>query len=219
MRIFIASLLFTLASPPALSAQTSVPPHQATNLKDTSGLKPPAGSSVAVIEYEDLECPYCAHAFPLVHAAVKRYRIPIEEYDFQIPGHAWSHEAAIFAHYLQAKASTEIALEFRREVFATQSRIASKDDLLHFEESFMKEHGRPMPSPIDPTGQFDREVNESTAQGLKLGIVETPTIFVVTPSHWIQVKDVDSMDEAIQQAEAPSAHAAPAAEGAAPPHH
>ena len=36
--------------------------------QDTSMLKPPAGAKVAIYEFDDLECPACAHALPIVHA-------------------------------------------------------------------------------------------------------------------------------------------------------
>lgn len=39
-------------------------PAPFTNVKDSSMLKPPAGYRVAVLEWEDLECPDCARAFP-----------------------------------------------------------------------------------------------------------------------------------------------------------
>jgi hypothetical protein len=202
---------FLLALAPAFaSAQTSLPPNQVTNFRDTSSFKPPAGVKVAVIEYEDLECPACANAFPTVHAAVNHYHIPIQENDFQIPTHHWSHQAAIFAHYLKAKVSPELAEEFRRETFASQMRIGSLDDLHNWEESFMKAHGKQMPFVVDPTGQFDREVSATTAQGQKIGIMETPTIIVVSPTRWIQVKDPQEMYAAIDQAQA-DASKAPAA--------
>ncbi len=201
LRLLAPAVLLSLASL-AVSAQTSVPPNQVTSFKDTSSFKPPAGAKVAIIEYEDLECPACAHAFPSVHAAVNHYHIPIAEYDFQIPSHMWSHDAAIFAHYLKAKVSPELAEEFRRETFASQYRIASKDDLHNWEQQFMKDHGKQMPFVVDPTGQFDHEINASTAEGQKIGVAETPTIIVVTPTHWIQVKDVSEMYAAIDQAEA-----------------
>ncbi|MGI4831773.1 MAG: DsbA family protein [Janthinobacterium lividum] len=208
-RLLAPALLFSLA-PLALSAQTSVPPNQVTAYKDTSLLKPPAGAKVAIIEYEDLECPACAHAFPIVHAAVGHYHIALQENDFQIPGHPWSHEAAIFAHYLKAKVSPESAEEYRREVFASQFRIESKEDLRNFTQTFMTQHGKQMPFVVDPTGEYDHEVNASTAQGLKLGVMQTPTIVVVTPTHWIDVKDVSQLYAAIDQAEAEGSHAAPA---------
>ncbi len=212
--LFSATLLsiasLAAVTTPAVSAQTSVPPNQLQAFKDTSLLKPPAGAKVAVIEYEDLECPACAHAFPIVHAAVNHYKIPLEEYDFQIQGHIWSHEAAIFAHYLKAKVSPPLAEEYRREVFASQYRIASKDDLHNFTQSFMTKAGKQMPFVVDPTGQFDREVNTTTDQGIKLGLQHTPTIVVVTPTKWIEVADVAQMYAAIDQAEVDAAKAAPA---------
>lgn len=206
-RLLVPALLLS-AAPLVLPAQSVVPPNssQATPFKDTALLKPPAGAKVAVIEYEDLECPACAHAFPIVHTAVSHYHVPLQEYDFQIPGHAWSHDAAIFSHYLKAKVSPELAEEFRREVFASQTRIASRDDLHNFELSFMSQHGKQIPFVVDPTGEFDREVNASTAQGGKLGLNHTPTIVVVTPTHWIEVVDVSGIDQAIEQAQAEASH-------------
>ena len=93
----------------AAGAQTSVPPNQVSPFADTSMLQPPAGAKVAIIEWEDLECPYCAHAFPVVQAAVKRYKIPLVRYDIHIPSHMWSHEAALYARYLEDRVSPELA--------------------------------------------------------------------------------------------------------------
>ncbi len=183
-------------------AQSSMPPNQVSPLKDTRSLKPPDGAKVALIEFEDMECPYCARAFPIVHAAAKRYQLPLEECDFQLAYHPWSHQAAICAHYLKAKVSPVLAEEYRREVFASQARIASPDDLQNFTASFMGQHGQKLPFVMDPTGQFDREIAETTARGKAVGIPETPSIFVVTAERWIQVRDVALLEQAIQQAEA-----------------
>ena len=190
-------------------AQTSVPPNQVTPLRDTSSLRPPPGVKVAIIEYEDLECPFCARAFPVVHAAAKHYQIPIVECDFQIDYHHWSHDAAICAHYLKAKVSPALAEEYRREVFATQYQIASQDDLHRFTQTFLQQHGQQMPFVMDPIGKFKQEIDETTAQGKKIGLRETPSIFVVTGDHWIEVRDPNHLYEAIDQAEAEATHIAP----------
>ena len=207
-RFWIACFALTVCCASAL-AQTSVPPNQVSPLKDTSSLKAPSGAKVAIIEYEDLECPYCAKAFPIVHAAAKHYQIPIIECDYQIAYHHWSHDAAICAHYLKAKVSPALAEEYRREVFASQLRIASRDDLRSFTQIFFNQHGQSMPFVMDPTGQYAREINETTAQGNRIGIGETPSIFVVTNDHWIQVKDAFRLDEAIEQAEAEATRGGP----------
>jgi protein-disulfide isomerase len=193
-----------LLSLPAISAraQISVPPNQVDHFKDTSMLVPPPGAKVALIEWEDLECPACAHAFPFVHMALDHYHIPFVRYDFHIPGHMWSHQAALYARYLQDKVSPELATEYRREVFASQFKIASPDDLTRFTQEFFAKHGKQLPFVLDPTGQLEREVNADNALGLKLGLVETPTIVVATTKGWIQVKDVSDLYQAIDQAEA-----------------
>ena len=208
-RFWIACAVLTVCSTTTF-AQTSVPPNQVSPLKDTSSLRPPSGARVAIIEYEDLECPFCAKAFPIVHAAAKQHQIPIIECDYQIGYHHWSHDAAICAHYLKAKVSLALAEEYRREVFASQLRIASRDDLHSFTQAFFNRYRQQMPFVMDPTGQYDREINETTAQADRIGIRETPSIFVVTNDHWIQVKDPLHLDEAIDQAETEAAHQATA---------
>jgi protein-disulfide isomerase len=197
------------------AAQTSVPPNQVSPYKDTSILKPPAGTKVAVIEWEDLECPACAHAFPIVHEAVAKYHLPLERHDFLIPGHIWSRTAAIYARWMQDTFGMDVATDFRRQVFASQFRIASQDDLKQFTESYLKTHGgKSLPFVVDPSGKFTREVDADSALGDKLGLRETPTIIVVTNHHWIQVKDVMQLYTAIDQAQAEAAH-----EGGAPALH
>ena len=184
-------------------AQTSVPPNQESVFADTSMLQPPAGAKVAIIEWEDLECPYCAHAFPLVQAAVKRYRIPLVRYDIHIPSHMWSHEAALYARYLEDRVSPELATEYRRELFASQEKIANKDDLDRFTKAFFAAHGKELPLLIDPTGQLEREVTAGDALGHRLTAkMYTPMIIVVTPTAWIEARDVAELDKAIVMAEA-----------------
>jgi protein-disulfide isomerase len=209
-RLLAASLFVSLAAVSAsvsISAQVSVPPNQVTHFTDTSMLKPPAGAKIAVLEWEDLECPACAHAFPIVHAALKDYAakgvyIPLVRRDFQIPGHIWSHEASIYARYLQDKVSPDLATDYRRLIFSSQFRIASKDDLNRITNEFFQSHGKQLPFVIDPTGQLEKEVTADKDLGLKLGLQETPTLIVVTPQGWIQVKDVMQLDTAIDMARA-----------------
>jgi protein-disulfide isomerase len=202
----------------AAVAQTSMPPNQVDHFTDTTMLKPPAGAKLAIVEWEDLECPACAHAFPFVHAAVGQYKIPLVEYDFLIPGHIWSHPAALYARYMKDKISPQIAEDYRRQVFAAQYRIASQDDLVNFTKQFFSQHGKQMPFVVDPTGQYEKQVQADVDLGKKLGLQFTPTIVIVTPHRWIQVKDVSQLDAAIDQAKAwvaepatASAHKAPTA--------
>lgn len=205
-RLLIAAFAFSLfAGLTAASAQTSAPPNTGNTFKDTSLLKPPAGSRVAIIEFEDLECPACARAFPMVHAAVDHYKIPYIRHDFPLAMHVWSFDAAVIARYMQDKINPGIAEEYRRSVFAAQTSIASKDDLRNFTQKFFQAHGAAMPFVIDPSGQFTKEVKADFAIGERIGLSQTPTIWVVTPSHWVQVTDPTMLYQTIDAALAETA--------------
>ena len=142
---------------------------QGDTFKDTSMIKPPAGAKVAIYEFMDLECPACAHAYPIVHAAAAHFNIPLIQRDFPLTGHIWSRDAAIWARYLQDKVSPAIGEEYRGKVFAAQLGINSKDDLLSFTRNFFQQHGLQLPFVPDPTGQLAREVQADKALGDQIG--------------------------------------------------
>ena len=205
----LATLTLT-ASVFSAHGQMSAPPNTANNFKDTSLLKPPAGSRVAIIEFEDLECPACAKAFPMVHAAAEHYKIPLIRRDFPLKMHLWSFDAAVTARYLQDKVNPGIADEYRRAVFAAQTSIASKDDLRNFTQRFFQAHGATMPFVVDPQGTLAKEVQSDELLGERIGLSQTPTIWVVTAKSWVQVTDPTLLYQTIDGALAETASAAPA---------
>src|SRR5882757_4435041 len=139
MNRLVLAVALLLALP--LSALAQSGPY-----RDTSMLRAPAGVPVAIYEFEDLECPACAHAFPIVHAAVEKYKIPLIRRDFPLGGaHIWSFDAAVIARYIQDKISPQAADEYRRAVFASQASIATKEDLNAFSMKYFKSHGWAMP--------------------------------------------------------------------------
>ncbi len=165
-------------------------------------LKPPAGSKVAIYKFEDLECPACSHAYPIVHAAADHYKIPIIRRDFPLKMHIWSRDAAITARYLQDKVSPAVAEEFRGAVFAAQTSIASKDDLAAFTRKFFQSHKLNQPFVIDPSGLFSAEVQADYTLGERIGITQTPTIWVVSQKNWVQVTDMNQLYSTIDNMEA-----------------
>jgi protein-disulfide isomerase len=182
-----AAILLTVpASIPALA-------QSAANYRDTSMLRAPAGVPVAIYEFEDLECPACAHAFPIVHAAVEKYKIPLIRRDFPLKMHVWSFDAAVIARYIQDKISPQAAEDYRRAVFANQISIASKEDLNAFTQKYFQQHGRVMPFVVDPSGLFTAEVRADQTLGERINLYQTPSIFIVTQKGYTEVKDVTEL--------------------------
>ncbi len=154
-----------------------------------------------------MQCPFCAYAFPIVRAAAAKAKVPIVHYDFMIPGHQWSPTAEVFARYLRDKVSAELELEYRREVFVKQMTIAGPDDLDRFTRAFIAAHHKTMPMVVDPTGRFKKEVQADHDLGLKMGLMKTPEIFVVTRTRWIDVANINELEAAITTAQAEAAKA------------
>jgi len=146
---------------------------------DPTALHPPAGARVAIVEFDDLQCPACAAANPILKAAAAKYHIPWIRHDFLIPYHNWSRIAAINARWFDQK-SKAIGDDYRNQVFANQNSIYNPDSLNQFTQNFAKSHGLALPFAIDPQGKFIAEINADSDLARRTGIKSTPTVFIVT---------------------------------------
>ena len=162
---------------PAARAQFGEPPT--TQVHDASALKPPAGAKVAIVEFEDLECPDCARANPLLKDAADKYHIPWIRHDFPLPMHSWSFQAAVNARFFDTK-SPALGNEYRDSVFASQISIETPDQLRQFTQKFADAHKIVLPWAVDPMGKLEQEVKADFALGQRIGIEHTPTIWIVT---------------------------------------
>lgn len=185
---------------------------------DASSLRPPKGANVALVVFEDLQCPDCARAAPLVQEAVRTYKIPLVRHDFPLPKHNWAFDAAVLARYFDTQ-SKKLGDEFREYVFTQQPGI-TPENLRGHGEKFAAANGMALPFLIDRDGQLAAKVKADLALGQRVGIEHTPTIYVVsnrtTGPPFIEVVDrsqlfslIDNMKrEAEAQAASRPAHAA-----------
>ncbi|MBZ5721705.1 MAG: DsbA family protein [Acidobacteriia bacterium] len=149
-------------------------PAQETN----PALRPPKGAKVAIVVFEDLQCPDCRRAAPLVAQAGKTYKIPVVRHDFPLPMHNWSFDAAVIARYFDAH-SKQMGVDFRDYIFEHQPEI-TPDNLRGFAEKFAADHKVDLPFVVDPQGKLAAEVTKDKNLGNSVGIEHTPTIYVVS---------------------------------------
>ncbi len=164
---------------------------------DTSMLRPPKGSKVALIVFEDLECPQCARAAPLVHEAAKQYNIPLVQYDFPLRQHPWSMEAAVNARYFDTK-SQKLGDEYRLYIFANQSGI-TKQNLRGITEKWAEDHKLTLPFVVDPSGELTAKVEADRSVGNRIPIDHTPTIYIVSETgRGVTVQEVSDLSQLYQ---------------------
>jgi len=168
---------------------------------DTSMLQPPAGAKVAIVVFEDLECPDCARAAPLLHDAAKAYNIPLVQHDFPLPQHPWSFEAAVNARYFDTK-SKKIGDDYRLYIFQNQPYV-TKQNLRGYTEKFAEQNKVVMPFVVDSTGDLAAKVKADYQLGQRLPVDHTPTIYVVSNSAhgtpFVEVKDRTQLYQLIEQ--------------------
>jgi protein-disulfide isomerase len=207
----LAAAALVFAAAVQAHAQFGAPPT--TPVHDTSALKPPAGARVALVEFEDLECPDCGRANPLLKEAAAKYKIPWVRHDFPLPMHNWSFDAAVNARWFDTR-SKALGDEYRDQVFANQASIVSPDALRLFTAKFAQSHGVALPFAIDPQGKFLAEVKGDYALGQRIGIEHTPTIWVATANSkgapFVEVVDRSKLYQLIDQALADTRSATPA---------
>jgi protein-disulfide isomerase len=217
--VLALSTIVLFAAAPAVRAQFA-PPPRGTQVHDPSALKPPAGARVAIVEFEDMECPDCARANPLLKEATDKYHIPWVRHDFPLAQHAWSFQAAVNARWFDAKAGKKVGDEYRDAIFANQPSFADTPALMDaFTQKFAADRKIAFPFNVDPQGKLAASVKEDYALGQRIGIEHTPTIWVVTGQSkgapFVEVVDRTKLYQMIDQALEDTKGAGPAGHAAA----
>jgi protein-disulfide isomerase len=171
-----------------------------TFAQDPSLLRPPKGAPLALIVFQDLQCPKCRSDSPLEQQAAKAYKIPVVLHDFPLPMHNWSFNAAVIARYFDSQ-SKDLGNQFRDFIFEHQPEI-TPDTLQSFAQRFAAEHKVQLPFVVDPQGKFAAEVNADKELGKQVGVQHTPTIYIVSsknPSRpFVEVTDTSQLFQMIE---------------------
>jgi protein-disulfide isomerase len=156
-----------------------------------SVLRPPKGAQMAIVVFEDLQCPMCRRTAPLVEQASKTYKIPVIRHDFPLPMHNWSYQAAVMARFFDTH-SKQLGNEFRDYIFENQLDVTPQT-LRGYAEKFATAHKVDLPFIIDPSGKLAAEVNADRDLGKAIKLDHTPTVYIVSSRNpgkpYVEVKD------------------------------
>ena len=166
---------------------------------DGSQLALPPGATVAIVVFEDLQCPDCARAHPGLLAAAEASKVPLVIHDFPITRHVWAFPAAVLARYFTSL-SPALGVEFRSYIFANQKDI-TPDNLRQFGERFALEHQMQLPPDVDPDGKLQTQVQADFDLGKQIHLEYVPLMFVIGPgvgaSPFVEVMDPGEIGDVI----------------------
>jgi protein-disulfide isomerase len=203
MRTALIAFIFTITAVAFGQAPKATKASSVRTVKQdkASVLKPPPGSKVAIVLFEDLQCPDCARAHPLVKEVAKAQNIPVVRHDFPLPKHDWSFQAAVIARYFDSK-SEKLGEGWRMYCYTHQDEL-TPDNLTERAKNFAEANGTLLPFVVDPEGKFAAKVKADFQLGQKIGIEHTPTIWVVgttkTAEPFVEVVDRSQMSQLIDQ--------------------
>jgi len=165
--------------------------------QDAALLRPPKGASIAIVVFQDLQCPKCRSDAPIEEKAASAHQVPLVRHDF--PMHNWSFKAAVMARYFDSLGK-DLGNEFRDYIFQHQPEI-TPDNLQSFAQKFAAEHKVELPFVIDPEEKFAAQVNADKELGQKINIRYTPTIFVVSNNPakpFVEVSDTSQLFQTVE---------------------
>jgi protein-disulfide isomerase len=166
----------------------------ASTSTDLEALRPPKGSKVALVVFEDLECPTCGQVHPQLEALSKQYNVPLVIHDFPLNIHAWAMPAAILARYFESR-KPGLGREFRIYIFANQQQISApcdakpgdpsaaeqcRQNLRTYAQRFAAEKKTSIPFALDPGGAIESAIQTDVSLGRRVGVQHTPTIYIMT---------------------------------------
>lgn len=197
----------------ALALVVLIAPARSSFAADASSLKPPPGAKVAVVMFEDLECPDCARAYPVVWDTANAHHIPVVLHDFPLPKHNWSFKAAVYARFFDTK-SQKLGNDYRGFIYQNQNQITDENGLQYYTKKFADDDKVPLPFAVDPDGALTAKVRADYDLGQKIGLEHTPTIFVIgqgrASTPFVEVVDRDQLGQIIEDMQKKAGPATPA---------
>jgi protein-disulfide isomerase len=168
---------------------------------DGSQVALPDGVDLAIVIFEDLQCPDCARAHPELLKVSEALKVPVVIHDFPITRHVWAFPAAILARWFTAQ-SPALGVEFRTFIFEHQRDIRP-DNLRQYGEQFAAQHELALPADVDPDGRLQALVQADFDLGMKIKLEYVPLIFVIARdgagSRAVEVTDLAKLGDAVAE--------------------
>ena len=149
-------------------------PRQVVDVDGTDPASGPADAPVTIVLFSDFQCPYCQQLEPILAAAQDRFRgqLRLVWKDFPLPIHQDARSAAKAARCAYEQ---DAFWQYRDLLFKHQSDLGEQN-LRRLASSL----GLDGPAFGDclSSNRFDTVIDGTMAEGRKLGVNSTPTMFI-----------------------------------------
>jgi protein-disulfide isomerase len=139
------------------------------------------GASVVVVAYSDFQCPYCAQEAAVLRTQLKNeYGDKVRVYfrDFPLPMHPWAMNAAIAGRCVYVR-EPEKFWDYHDWIFENQKNV-TPENFSSKAAAWVGEQGMDSIAFAQcvSSDETAKQVEASMAEGRKLNVTSTPTLFV-----------------------------------------
>ena len=134
----------------------------------------PANAPVTIVEFSDFQCPYCRLSVPMIKEILAKYpgKVKVVYRDYPGPNHPHAQQAAEAA---QCAGDQGKFWEYHDSLFDRQAPGTGWNFTELAKEIGLNQDA--FATCLD-TGRFREEVAKDLQEGIKLGVVSTPTFFI-----------------------------------------
>lgn len=141
----------------------------------------PANAPVTIVEFADLECPVCAHAFSVIETMVNttyKGKVRLIFKNYPLNGHAWAIKAAEAAECARLQ-NPAAFWDFARYFYANQGSLNPKNLQEHVDKlANAQKLDQPSLKACMDSPQTEVRVKQDQNDGNSLRVRSTPTFFV-----------------------------------------
>lgn len=139
----------------------------------------PATAAITLVEFSDLQCPFCRNAQPVIDKLVAE--IPEARLIFQpfpLPNHDWARKAASYAE-CAGKQKPQAFWDFVNEVYNEQARITAQNADEKFSQiaTGLGLVSAALTTCVESPEVYQR-IEQSIGLGKAVGVTSTPTLFI-----------------------------------------
>lgn len=140
---------------------------------------------IRIDEYSDFECPHCQHLYldtlrPLINEYVADGKVYLVHHDFPLPMHTYARQAAYYADAAAAIGKFE---PVEAAIFLHQDQWAVNGNVEPFVAAALSPTQAKEVEELSKTSVVRDAVQADVLHGEKLGIDETPTMFITYKGH------------------------------------
>lgn len=178
---YLAPDLYDLSKNPLEQERIALQKFSLQLLAKRSAEIGPPESAITIVEFSDLQCPYCrrlSDSFREMQAKGQFQDVKVVFKNFPLPLHEWAQTAAIIGECVRKQDET-LFWSYQDFVFQNQE-VFGDESLLDKSRAFLEQSGRYRGDlracASDPN--VSAEIEKDVALGRSIGIRSTPTFFV-----------------------------------------